>query len=74
MAFFTHQIRRGFSSSIIKNGVIKNVTIIGGGQMGAGIAQVSFIVMVDILETSPGLEWAAGWLDPWLCLAHLRVS
>lgn len=64
MAFFTHQIRRGFSSSIIKNGVIKNVTIIGGGQMGAGIAQVSFIVMVDILETSPGL-YLSGLLVGW---------
>ncbi|XP_031132799.1 hydroxyacyl-coenzyme A dehydrogenase, mitochondrial [Sander lucioperca] len=41
MAFFTHQICRGFSSSAVRNVVIKHVTIIGGGQMGAGIAQVA---------------------------------
>ncbi|KAA8594720.1 hypothetical protein FQN60_011855 [Etheostoma spectabile] len=41
MAFFSHQIRRGFSSSAVRNVVIKHVTIIGGGQMGAGIAQVA---------------------------------
>lgn len=41
MAFFTQQLCRHFSSSAVRNVVIKNVTIIGGGQMGAGIAQVS---------------------------------
>ncbi|XP_056227138.1 hydroxyacyl-coenzyme A dehydrogenase, mitochondrial [Seriola aureovittata] len=41
MAFFTHQICRSFSSSAVRNVVIKHVTIIGGGQMGAGIAQVA---------------------------------
>nr|XP_046272631.1 hydroxyacyl-coenzyme A dehydrogenase, mitochondrial [Scatophagus argus] len=41
MAFFTHQLCRGFSSSAVRNVVIKHVTIIGGGQMGAGIAQVA---------------------------------
>lgn len=41
MAFFTHHVRRSFSSSAVRNVVIKHVTIIGGGQMGAGIAQVS---------------------------------
>ncbi|KAF1395336.1 hypothetical protein PFLUV_G00010470 [Perca fluviatilis] len=41
MAFFSHQICRGFSSSAVRNVVIKHVTIIGGGQMGAGIAQVA---------------------------------
>lgn len=41
MAFFTQQLCRSFSSSAVRNIVIKNVTIIGGGQMGAGIAQVS---------------------------------
>uniref|UniRef100_A0A3Q0T005 3-hydroxyacyl-CoA dehydrogenase C-terminal domain-containing protein n=1 Tax=Amphilophus citrinellus TaxID=61819 RepID=A0A3Q0T005_AMPCI len=40
MAFATSQVVRGFSSSAVRNVVIKNVTIIGGGQMGAGIAQV----------------------------------
>ncbi|XP_010739603.2 hydroxyacyl-coenzyme A dehydrogenase, mitochondrial [Larimichthys crocea] len=41
MAFVSQQICRGFSSSAVRNVVIKNVTIIGGGQMGAGIAQVA---------------------------------
>ncbi|TDH16436.1 hypothetical protein EPR50_G00018300 [Perca flavescens] len=41
MAFFSHQVCRGFSSSAVRNVVIKHVTIIGGGQMGAGIAQVA---------------------------------
>ncbi|XP_069024251.1 hydroxyacyl-coenzyme A dehydrogenase, mitochondrial [Embiotoca jacksoni] len=41
MAFFTHQIHRGFASSAVRSVVIKHVTIIGGGQMGAGIAQVA---------------------------------
>ncbi|XP_030004368.1 hydroxyacyl-coenzyme A dehydrogenase, mitochondrial [Sphaeramia orbicularis] len=40
MAFF-NQICRSFSTSSVRNVVIKHVTIIGGGQMGAGIAQVA---------------------------------
>ncbi|RVE76110.1 hypothetical protein OJAV_G00005790 [Oryzias javanicus] len=54
MAFFTHQISRAFSSSIVKNTVIKNVTIIGGGQMGAGIAQVAASTghTVTLVDTS----------------------
>lgn len=40
MAFFTHHFCRGLSSSAVRSAVIKHVTIIGGGQMGAGIAQV----------------------------------
>uniref|UniRef100_A0A3Q3W8H8 Hydroxyacyl-coenzyme A dehydrogenase, mitochondrial n=1 Tax=Mola mola TaxID=94237 RepID=A0A3Q3W8H8_MOLML len=40
-SFFTQLARRGFSSSAVRNLVIKHVTIIGGGQMGAGIAQVA---------------------------------
>ncbi|MEQ2301191.1 hypothetical protein AMECASPLE_033391 [Ameca splendens] len=40
MAFFTHRISRSFSSSAVRSVVIKNVMVIGGGQMGAGIAQV----------------------------------
>ncbi len=39
MAFSTFMIKRGFSSSASRH-AIKNVTIIGGGLMGAGIAQV----------------------------------
>ncbi|XP_030586223.1 hydroxyacyl-coenzyme A dehydrogenase, mitochondrial-like [Archocentrus centrarchus] len=41
MAFVAHQLFSGFSSSAARNVVIKSVTIIGGGQMGAGIAQVA---------------------------------
>uniref|UniRef100_A0AAQ5X7E3 Hydroxyacyl-coenzyme A dehydrogenase, mitochondrial n=1 Tax=Amphiprion ocellaris TaxID=80972 RepID=A0AAQ5X7E3_AMPOC len=54
MAFFAHQIRRGFSSSAVRNVVIKQVTIIGGGQMGAGIAQVAASTghSVTLVDTS----------------------
>ncbi|XP_056136093.1 hydroxyacyl-coenzyme A dehydrogenase, mitochondrial [Lampris incognitus] len=54
MAFFTHHITRSLSSSVVRNAVIKNVTIIGGGQMGAGIAQVAAVSghLVTIVDTS----------------------
>lgn len=53
MAFFSHQVRRGFSSSAVRSVVIKHVTIIGGGQMGAGIAQVSYDMgAVSLLSVS----------------------
>merc|ERR1719369_901407 len=44
---------RSFSLSSVANGAIKNVAIVGGGQMGSGIAQVSAaagqsVVVVDI--------------------------
>ncbi|KAM7419371.1 hypothetical protein PAMA_016481 [Pampus argenteus] len=54
MAFFTHRICRGFSSSALRNVVIKHVTIIGGGQMGAGIAQVAATTghSVTLVDTS----------------------
>lgn len=53
MAFFT-QICRGFSTSCARNVVIKHVTIIGGGQMGAGIAQVAASTghTVTLVDTS----------------------
>ncbi|XP_070835193.1 hydroxyacyl-coenzyme A dehydrogenase, mitochondrial [Chaetodon trifascialis] len=41
MAFLSHQVCRGFCSSAVRNVVIKQVMIVGGGQMGAGIAQVA---------------------------------
>ncbi|XP_068607084.1 hydroxyacyl-coenzyme A dehydrogenase, mitochondrial [Brachionichthys hirsutus] len=41
MSFFAHQICRRFSTSAVRNVVIKHVTVLGGGQMGAGIAQVA---------------------------------
>ncbi|KAL3996572.1 Rho guanine nucleotide exchange factor 40 [Sarotherodon galilaeus] len=54
MAFVAPQIVRGFSSSAVRNVVIKNVTIIGGGQMGAGIAQVAASTghSVTLVDTS----------------------
>ncbi|XP_033494667.2 hydroxyacyl-coenzyme A dehydrogenase, mitochondrial-like [Epinephelus lanceolatus] len=53
MAFFIHQICRGFSSSAVRNAVIKHVTVIGSGQLGAGIAQTAAttghsVALVDI--------------------------
>nr|XP_020447343.1 hydroxyacyl-coenzyme A dehydrogenase, mitochondrial [Monopterus albus] len=54
MAFFTHQICRGFSCSAVRNVVIKQLTIIGGGLMGAGIAQVAASTghSVKLVDTS----------------------
>ncbi|XP_042561796.1 hydroxyacyl-coenzyme A dehydrogenase, mitochondrial [Clupea harengus] len=55
MAFATHHIIRTLTSSSARNAAIKHVTIIGGGQMGAGIAQVAAstghtVVLVDTSE------------------------
>uniref|UniRef100_A0A4W6CBB0 3-hydroxyacyl-CoA dehydrogenase n=1 Tax=Lates calcarifer TaxID=8187 RepID=A0A4W6CBB0_LATCA len=54
MAFFTHQVCRGLSSSAVRAAAIKHVTIIGGGQMGAGIAQVAASTghTVTLVDTS----------------------
>ena len=41
MAFATKLCSRSLSTTSIRN-AIKNVTIIGGGLMGSGIAQVTF--------------------------------
>lgn len=59
MAFFTHLVRRGFSSSTVRNVVIKHVTIIGGGQMGAGIAQVSHRQLFS--SEARFNNWHLGW-------------
>uniref|UniRef100_H3DKZ1 Hydroxyacyl-coenzyme A dehydrogenase, mitochondrial n=1 Tax=Tetraodon nigroviridis TaxID=99883 RepID=H3DKZ1_TETNG len=65
MAFLTRQLCRGVSTSAVRNVVIKNVTIIGGGQMGAGIAQVAAatghrVTLVDteddVLKKAKGIE------------------
>lgn len=53
MAFFNQISRRTFSRSAAMSTVIKNVTVIGSGLMGAGIAQVAAqtghtVTMVDI--------------------------
>ncbi|KAK3554122.1 hypothetical protein QTP70_019216 [Hemibagrus guttatus] len=55
MAFFTHHITRALSSSTVRNAAIKHVTVIGGGLMGSGIAQVAAVtghsvVLVDMSE------------------------
>ncbi|XP_054634591.1 hydroxyacyl-coenzyme A dehydrogenase, mitochondrial [Dunckerocampus dactyliophorus] len=54
MAFFTHQVCRSFSSSALRSVAIKHVVIIGGGQMGAGIAQVAATTghQVTLVDTS----------------------
>ncbi|CAG11476.1 unnamed protein product, partial [Tetraodon nigroviridis] len=50
MAFLTRQLCRGVSTSAVRNVVIKNVTIIGGGQMGAGIAQAGEEFIQKVLQ------------------------
>ncbi|XP_063074416.1 hydroxyacyl-coenzyme A dehydrogenase, mitochondrial isoform X2 [Engraulis encrasicolus] len=55
MAFVTRQIIRTLTTSATRNAAIKTVTIIGGGQMGAGIAQATAstghtVVLVDTNE------------------------
>lgn len=53
MAFGSSALIRSFSLSASAHGAIKNVAIVGGGQMGSGIAQVSAaagqtVVVVDL--------------------------
>ncbi|XP_053711491.1 hydroxyacyl-coenzyme A dehydrogenase, mitochondrial [Synchiropus splendidus] len=54
MSFFSRQICRSFCSSAVRNVVIKNLMIIGGGQMGAGLAQVAASTghTVTLVDTS----------------------
>ncbi|XP_033644027.1 hydroxyacyl-coenzyme A dehydrogenase, mitochondrial-like [Asterias rubens] len=41
MSFVTKVLRRGLTTSALRMAAIKHVTVIGGGQMGVGIAQVA---------------------------------
>ncbi|CAN7993029.1 unnamed protein product [Ixodes hexagonus] len=61
--FSSHLVLRAFSASSAANAAIKHVAVIGGGSMGAGIAQVASqtghqVVLVDVskdvLEKSKG--------------------
>ncbi|XP_061843851.1 hydroxyacyl-coenzyme A dehydrogenase, mitochondrial [Nerophis lumbriciformis] len=56
-SFFTHQLCRSFSSTALRSVAIKHVVIIGGGQMGAGIAQVAAATghQVTLVDTSDSI-------------------
>lgn len=56
MSFLTiNIIKRGFATTPAKEYVIKNVTVIGGGLMGSGIAQVSYftVTMLKMARSMP---------------------
>ncbi|XP_057699333.1 hydroxyacyl-coenzyme A dehydrogenase, mitochondrial [Corythoichthys intestinalis] len=57
MAFFSHQLCRTFSSSALRRVAIKHVVVVGGGQMGAGIAQVAASTghQVTLVDTSDAI-------------------
>ncbi|XP_017270976.1 hydroxyacyl-coenzyme A dehydrogenase, mitochondrial [Kryptolebias marmoratus] len=55
MSFLCQPVSRAFSSSALRSSVFKHVTVIGGGLMGAGIAQVAAstghtVTLVDVSE------------------------
>uniref|UniRef100_A0A161MEK6 3-hydroxyacyl-CoA dehydrogenase, mitochondrial n=1 Tax=Triatoma infestans TaxID=30076 RepID=A0A161MEK6_TRIIF len=59
MSLIFSLISRGFASSTMASAAIKNVTVVGGGLMGSGIAQVAAqagndVVLVDISENVLG--------------------
>ncbi|XP_070544256.1 hydroxyacyl-coenzyme A dehydrogenase, mitochondrial-like isoform X2 [Ptychodera flava] len=52
MSFTTHILRRGLSTGVLRMAAVNHVTVIGGGSMGNGIAQVTAqagcqVTMVD---------------------------
>ena len=46
-------LNRCFSSSTVMAAAIKNITIVGGGLMGSGIAQVGIYQIYNILNIMP---------------------
>ena len=56
MAFVTHMACRGLATSAQRMSHIKQITVLGGGQMGAGIAQVSLLKFLIVSGLALGIE------------------
>ena len=63
MAFVSKLSRRGFSSSSALNAKIQEVVIIGGGLMGAGIAQVAAQTGHKVTVVDVSQEMLEKWLN-----------
>lgn len=56
-SFLAHSAQRAFSSSSLRSAAIKEVVVVGGGLMGAGIAQVAAqtghqVTLVDLSQVN----------------------